>query len=370
MPTFNTSNPWRSRSQPAAPRQPRPAPSTAPPPASSSSPSSRPRSPTAPAHEPEPVDDRTRSLTTLAKLAARFHHLDRDTLLPSPSSLVFTPKASASAPKLAFTPVNAPVHGYEEALTRLLTELDAVDSAGDLAVRQQRKNLVTAVDQEAQRVERWRRDCFEARERGEEGPHWVKAGRAGEGQAHEQASDTQGVAPPRAQDGQREAENEHTGSLWAGGPPPAQGHADMSSPSRRELPGQFHPARPSPAYTSSSSQTRQHPDPQTFRAAPGARPPPSYASPPSRRDAEPRFAPRSSAGGARAEPSRDDGWYTAGGRARASRDAHGGSRGPERYVEGGSGVGGGLGEGGREGEGARWGSRNPYARQGGASGWY
>ncbi|GAA5847862.1 hypothetical protein JCM9279_006671 [Rhodotorula babjevae] len=223
MPMFNTSNLWRSRSQAPAPRQPRPAPATAPPPSSSSTPSSRPRSPAPQAQEP--VDERTRSLTALAHLAARFHHLDRDTTLPAPSSLVFTPKASPSSPKLAFTPVNAPVHGYEEALTRLLTELDAVDSAGDPAVRQQRKNLVTAVDREAQRVEKWRRDCFEARERGEEGPQWVKAGGQGGERSHEPVSGAQEEAPARAQDGQREGQKERMGSAWAGGPPPVQGHA-------------------------------------------------------------------------------------------------------------------------------------------------
>ncbi|GAA5934399.1 hypothetical protein JCM3775_000348 [Rhodotorula graminis] len=369
MPTFNTSNPWRSRSQPPAPRHTRPAPS-APPPSSLSTPTSRPRTPPAP--EPEPVDDRTRSLTALAQLAARFHHLQRDLALPAPSALVFTPKASSSSPKLAFTPVNAPVHAYEEALTRLLTELDAVDSAGDLAVRAQRKNLVTAVEGEAQRVERWRRECFDARQRGDEGPHWVKQGREGDDQALEPASDAQRAERSRARDGQREGDKERSGSAWAGGPPPVQGHPDTSSSSRRELPGQFYPAPPSPAFPSSSSHTRQHPDPQHYRAAPGARLPSSYASSPTRRDAEPRWAPRSSGGGgdgSHGEPARD-GRHRAGGRTRDSREVDGGLYG---YVDGGRSAGGAAGHGRREGEGARWGSRNPYTRAGGGGGgggWY
>ncbi|KAH9920870.1 uncharacterized protein BXZ73DRAFT_80064 [Epithele typhae] len=61
-----------------------------------------------------------------------------------------------AAPRLAYSPTNAPLHAYEEELNRLLTALDAVESRGDHGVRAARRELARAVEQEAERVERWR----------------------------------------------------------------------------------------------------------------------------------------------------------------------------------------------------------------------
>ncbi|BGP37549.1 hypothetical protein JCM10450v2_001464 [Rhodotorula kratochvilovae] len=231
MPLFNSSNPWRSHSQPPPPSRSRPA-----------APPRRRPSASQPATPPErtpspPEDDRTRALGVLALLDARFRSLARDFAPPAPGDLVFTPKASAAAPKLAFTPVNAPVHGYEEALTRLLTELDAVESGGDDEVRRRRKGLVQAVEGEAQRVERWRRECWEARERGADGPAWVKTVFAD--------GDSNGEA---RQAGVGSAENGQSGPS-----------------SRRPLPGQFsaraHTASPASRASSSSTSTAHAPRP-------------------------------------------------------------------------------------------------------------
>ncbi|TBU55127.1 hypothetical protein BD310DRAFT_884826 [Dichomitus squalens] len=60
------------------------------------------------------------------------------------------------APRLAYSPTNAPLHGYEEELNRILGQLDAVESRGDQGVRAARRELARAVEREAERVERWR----------------------------------------------------------------------------------------------------------------------------------------------------------------------------------------------------------------------
>ncbi|KZT68044.1 hypothetical protein DAEQUDRAFT_640057, partial [Daedalea quercina L-15889] len=56
-------------------------------------------------------------------------------------------------PHLAYTPRNAPIHGYLEELNQLLGKLDAVESGGDKEVREKRKGIVRVVEAEAERVE-------------------------------------------------------------------------------------------------------------------------------------------------------------------------------------------------------------------------
>lgn len=186
FPAFGSSNPWRSRSQPP-PVQRRAArgPQQQQPPASSSSeqaPSAQPsrkaaqEDPEEKKKEEEPVvDERTQRLQELDRLAARFRDLERKFSAPPAAKLVFQPRASLNAPKLEYNSTNAPVHGYEEGLTRLLTELDGVESGGDLQVRTTRKALVKRVEGEAQRVEKWRKDVYQAKQAGGKGPDWVPA---------------------------------------------------------------------------------------------------------------------------------------------------------------------------------------------------
>ncbi|TCD68543.1 hypothetical protein EIP91_010468 [Steccherinum ochraceum] len=61
-----------------------------------------------------------------------------------------------SAPKLAYTSTNAPVHQYDEELNQLLSKLDAVESGGDHTIREKRRELVRMVEKEAQRMDLWR----------------------------------------------------------------------------------------------------------------------------------------------------------------------------------------------------------------------
>ncbi|KAG8696960.1 hypothetical protein FRC09_008172 [Ceratobasidium sp. 395] len=68
-----------------------------------------------------------------------------------PATLDFLPPPegiSTPAPKLAYTPNNAPLHQYEHLLTGLLTQLDAVESYGDAKVRKARKDAVKEIEKE------------------------------------------------------------------------------------------------------------------------------------------------------------------------------------------------------------------------------
>lgn len=142
----------------------------------------------------------------LDAIERRFNELSKAFTPPPPSSLTFQTSASSNAPKLDYTSTNAPVHGYEDALTKLLMELDGVESGGDIDVRTRRKELVKRVEGEAQRVETWRRDCFEARQKGEEGPEWsAMAARQGEENADSGQAD---AGQDRDEDGDVQDEEE------------------------------------------------------------------------------------------------------------------------------------------------------------------
>jgi hypothetical protein len=69
---------------------------------------------------------------------------------------------TSSRPKLAYTSKNAPLHAYEDALGKLLSKIDAVESGGDADVRAARKALARAVEADAERVEAWRSRVWEA----------------------------------------------------------------------------------------------------------------------------------------------------------------------------------------------------------------
>ncbi|KAF8335783.1 uncharacterized protein EI90DRAFT_257379 [Cantharellus anzutake] len=67
---------------------------------------------------------------------------------PSPS-----PRSSISHPPLLYTKTNAPILAHEEALTRLLTKLDAVESNGDHKVRNARRALAKDVEKHSNDLE-------------------------------------------------------------------------------------------------------------------------------------------------------------------------------------------------------------------------
>lgn len=86
------------------------------------------------------------------------------------SRLIFNAeKSTASAPVLAYTPVNRPLQAYEEALTRLLTQLDEISSQGSDKVKKERKALATDVQKELDRLDgikvvEWARQSVQQRE--------------------------------------------------------------------------------------------------------------------------------------------------------------------------------------------------------------
>ncbi|CAE6509049.1 unnamed protein product [Rhizoctonia solani] len=73
-----------------------------------------------------------------------------------PAQLDFLPGSS----KLAYTPNNAPLHGYEHALTGLLTRLDAVESYGDEGVRRARKEAVKTIEKELERLDKMKAEAW------------------------------------------------------------------------------------------------------------------------------------------------------------------------------------------------------------------
>lgn len=50
---------------------------------------------------------------------------------------------------------------HEDALVKLLTQIDAVQSDGDAEIREKRKELVRAVDRELERIDSIKKDCWE-----------------------------------------------------------------------------------------------------------------------------------------------------------------------------------------------------------------
>jgi hypothetical protein len=108
-------------------------------------------------HSPADVDSdsdspkRTQALTAIAEIAHIFDTLRRTFTFP-PGPLERDPHSSA--PRLAYSAQNSVVHAYENALSELLTKLDAVESFGFKAVRDARKELVVNIERELEELER------------------------------------------------------------------------------------------------------------------------------------------------------------------------------------------------------------------------
>ncbi|KAK4702977.1 hypothetical protein P7C70_g3247, partial [Phenoliferia sp. Uapishka_3] len=97
--------------------------------------------------DPSASPQRRQRLSALASLSAELQQLEAD-FLP-PAQLIFQPNST----KLAFTPSNAPFLAFEDALVKLLTKLDGVESDGDPVVRAERKKVVSAVDAVLERLD-------------------------------------------------------------------------------------------------------------------------------------------------------------------------------------------------------------------------
>ncbi|KZV72353.1 hypothetical protein PENSPDRAFT_360996 [Peniophora sp. CONT] len=78
------------------------------------------------------------------------------------SSHAYIPSSvkSYTGPPLAFSAPNKPVHVYSESPVPMLGALDAVESWGDVRVRDARKALARDVEGEAGKVERWWKEAW------------------------------------------------------------------------------------------------------------------------------------------------------------------------------------------------------------------
>lgn len=100
--------------------------------------------------DPSASPDRPARLASLSALQSELSALQSAFVPPPPGALTFQP---TNPSKLAFTAANAPVLAHEDALVKLLTKLDGVESDGDPVVRAERKRVVNAVDHELERLD-------------------------------------------------------------------------------------------------------------------------------------------------------------------------------------------------------------------------
>lgn len=109
-----------------------------------------------------PRDDETNKVKTVHSVRSKFESLK--TGFKPNDALVFDPaRSTPQAPFLAYnTPANRPLQEYEEHLTRLLTELDAIASDGIEAIRAERKRLNNDVQSELSRLDELRAQAWKA----------------------------------------------------------------------------------------------------------------------------------------------------------------------------------------------------------------
>ena len=78
----------------------------------------------------------------------------------SPSSSVSSEENAV--PSLLYTPRNAPLHGHEHELVKLLSSLDGVESHGEVRVRQARKELVVRIERDLAALDERKWDVWRA----------------------------------------------------------------------------------------------------------------------------------------------------------------------------------------------------------------
>ncbi|KAH7345727.1 hypothetical protein B0J17DRAFT_48151 [Rhizoctonia solani] len=145
--------------RPAHTAAPSTTPSPFPVPTTSSTPapvstSSEPEPTAEPEFEVEPQVDTAPSHAAVQSILSSFTTLRSE--FKFPTQLDFLPGSS----KLAYTTNNAPLHGYEHALTGLLTRLDAVESYGDDGVRRARKEAVKTIEKELERLDEMKAETW------------------------------------------------------------------------------------------------------------------------------------------------------------------------------------------------------------------
>ncbi|MBW0518518.1 hypothetical protein O181_058233 [Austropuccinia psidii MF-1] len=133
----------------------------------------KPSSPKFPNRSPEELDTAARliqqqfrahqKLKDLSKLEFKFNELKSGFTCPSPTDLTFLNPPNQSnfnsspSTKLAFNiPANRSVQAYEESLTQLQIQLDAIISGGNEKIKNLRKQLVKQVELELERLDQFK----------------------------------------------------------------------------------------------------------------------------------------------------------------------------------------------------------------------
>ncbi|WVF66448.1 hypothetical protein IAT40_001188 [Kwoniella sp. CBS 6097] len=115
--------------------------------------------------------DSTKSISALNSIESQLYGLQSSFTFPSKLAFAHTTPGD-SAPSLLFNKVNSPYHAQAHALLQLLLKADSVSSNGDKDVRRRRKEVVRAVEQEIENLEKKRDGLWEQvkerREKGEE----------------------------------------------------------------------------------------------------------------------------------------------------------------------------------------------------------
>lgn len=101
---------------------------------------------------------RLKSLNQIRAIALQFENLTSQFTFP----VILDFSESETSPRLLFTPRNAPLHGHDHALVKLLSKLDAVESHGDDAVRKARKQLVNRIERELAMLDEKKMEAWKA----------------------------------------------------------------------------------------------------------------------------------------------------------------------------------------------------------------
>lgn len=111
--------------------------------------------------EEEALELKLKRLESLKLLQNKFNSLQIN--FKEPNYLDFQPNNNIDDLdnlKLAFTSNNAPFLAFEDSLTRLLIELDGVESGGEEEIRNSRKHLVREIEAELEHLEGIKKEAF------------------------------------------------------------------------------------------------------------------------------------------------------------------------------------------------------------------
>lgn len=105
---------------------------------------------------------RKKAMAQISAIHVAFQELQSSFTFPVPVDFVET--SSPAAPHLAYTTNNRPILSYEHEATKLLTRLDAIDSAGDAQIRAGRKALVNDIEDALKALESMKLDAWNAQQ--------------------------------------------------------------------------------------------------------------------------------------------------------------------------------------------------------------